>query len=83
MFTLTCNVFAESHIKKKTHGKKKNIPLAELTNKLILEVQRKERDIQIRAMKQISCMNIDNQGRNAAAGRCFSHNLQTPNHPAS
>lgn len=39
MFTLTCNVFAESHIKKKkTHGKKKNIPLAELTNKLILEV---------------------------------------------
>lgn len=24
--------------KKKTHGKKKNIPLAELTNKLILEV---------------------------------------------
>jgi len=45
--------------------------LSSLINKLISEVERKEREMQ--RNKQTSWMNLDNQGSDFAAGRCFSH----------
>lgn len=42
-----------------------------LINKLISEVERKERGMQ--RNKQTRWMNLGNQGSDSAAGRCFSH----------